>query len=53
MKIISKKEFNRFYRIMKNNPGKSTLALHELYKKDLQNEANGLVNINELTKIIK
>ena len=53
MKHISKKEFNRFYRIMKDNPGKSVMALHELYKKDLMHEANNLVDINKLTKTIK
>ena len=33
MKHIPKKEFNRFYTIMKNNPGKSVLEVHNLYKK--------------------
>ena len=32
MKHIPKKEFNRFYTIMKNNPGKSVLEIHNLYK---------------------
>ena len=31
MKHIPKKEFNRFYTIMKNNPGKSVLEIHNLY----------------------
>ena len=53
MKHIPKKEFNRFYTIMKENPGKSVMALHELYKKDIMHEANNLVDINKLTKIIK
>ena len=52
MKHISKKEFNRFYKIMKANPDKSVMALHELYKKDLMHEANNLVDINKLTKTI-
>jgi hypothetical protein len=34
MKHIPKKEFNRFYTIMKNNPGKSVLEIHNLYKKE-------------------
>ena len=33
MKHIPKKEFNRFYTIMKNNPGKSVLEIHNLYYK--------------------
>ena len=53
MKIVSKKEFNRFYTIMKENPGKSVMALHKLYKKDIMHEANNLVDINKLTKTIK
>ena len=48
MKIISKKEFNRFYKIMKENPGKSVMALHELYKKDIMHEANNLVDLQKL-----
>ena len=48
MKIISKKEFNRFYTIMKNNPGKSVMELHRLYEKDLMMEANNLADLEEL-----
>ena len=48
MKIISKKEFNRFYKIMKNNPDKSVMELHRLYQKDLMMEANNLVDLQEL-----
>ena len=48
MKIVSKKEFNRFYKIMKANPDKSVMALHRLYKKDLMHEVNNLVDLEEL-----
>ena len=48
MKIISKKEFNRFYKIMKNNPDKSVMELHRLYQKDLMMEANNLMDLEAL-----
>tara|TARA_R110002072_G_C7577354_1_gene501711 strand:- start:188 stop:412 length:225 start_codon:yes stop_codon:yes gene_type:complete len=38
MKHIPKKEFNRFYTIMKNNPGNSVLENHVLYAKELARE---------------
>jgi hypothetical protein len=43
MKHISKKEFDRFFTIMKNNPGNTVLENHELYKKELALEANNLM----------
>ena len=43
MKHIPKKEFNRFYTIMKNNPGKSVIENHVLYQKELALEANNLM----------
>ena len=53
MKHIPKKEFNRFYTIMKNNPGKSVLEVHNLYKKDIALEANNLMPKELLTNKIK
>jgi len=38
MKITNQKEFNRFYTIMKNNPGNSVLENHVLYAKELARE---------------
>ena len=43
MKHIPKKEFNRFYTIMKNNPGNSVIENHVLYQKELALEANNLM----------
>jgi len=43
MKHIPKKEFNRFYTIMKNNPGNSVIENHVLYSKELALEANNLM----------
>jgi hypothetical protein len=65
MKHIPKKEFNRFYTIMKNNPGKSVLEVHNLYKKENEQieqdmldtaialEANNLMPKELLTNKIK
>ena len=53
MKHIPKKEFNRFYTIMKNNPGNSVLENHNLYKKDIALEANNLMPKELLTNKIK
>ena len=53
MKHIPKKEFNRFYTIMKNNPGKSVLEVHNLYKKDIALETNNLMPKELLTNKIK
>ena len=53
MKHISKKEFNRFYTIMKNNPENTILENHELYKKELALEANNLMPKELLTNKIK
>ena len=44
MKHIPKKEFNRFYTIMKNNPGKSVLEIHNLYKKENEQIENDMLN---------
>ena len=52
MKHISKKEFNRFYTIMKNNPGNTVLENHELYKKEVALEANNLMPKELLTNKI-
>tara|TARA_R100001369_G_scaffold81100_1_gene111861 strand:+ start:208 stop:408 length:201 start_codon:yes stop_codon:yes gene_type:complete len=38
MKITNQKEFNRFYTIMKNNPGNSVLENHVLYAKEQAKE---------------
>ncbi len=53
MKHIPKKEFNRFYTIMKNNPGKSVIENHVLYQKELALEANNLMPKELLTNKIK
>jgi len=44
MKHIPKKEFNRFYTIMKNNPGKSVLEIHNLYKKENEQIEKDMLN---------
>ena len=44
MKHIPKKEFNRFYTIMKNNPGKSVLEVHNLYKKENEQIEKDMLN---------
>ena len=44
MKHIPKKEFNRFYTIMKNNPGKSVLEIHNLYKKENEHIEKDMLN---------
>ena len=43
MKHIPKKEFNRFYTIMKNNPKNTVIENHVLYQKELALEANNLM----------
>jgi hypothetical protein len=53
MKHINKKEFNRFYTIMKNNPGNSVIENHVLYQKELALEANNLMPKELLTNKIK
>jgi hypothetical protein len=53
MKHIPKKEFNRFYTIMKNNPGNSVIENHVLYQKELALEANNLMPKELLTNKIK
>jgi hypothetical protein len=40
MKIINKKDFSLFYRIMLDNKDKSTIAIHNLYLKQKQNDTN-------------
>ena len=44
MKHIPKKEFNRFYTIMKKNPGKSVLEIHNLYKKENEQIEKDMLN---------
>ena len=44
MKHIPKKEFNRFYTIMKNNPGNTVLENHELYKKENEQIEKDMLN---------
>jgi len=53
MKITNQKEFNRFYTIMKNNPGNSVIENHVLYSKELALEANNLMPKELLTNKIK
>ena len=38
MKFINKKDFNMFYKIMLDNKNKSTIAIHNLYLKQKQND---------------
>jgi hypothetical protein len=38
MKFINKKDFNMFYKIMLDNKDKSTIAIHNLYLKQKQND---------------
>ena len=58
MKHINKKEFNRFYTIMKNNPKNTVIENHALYQKELAKatealEANNLMSKELLTNKIK
>ena len=53
MKITNQKEFNRFYTIMKNNPGNSVIENHVLYAKEIALEANSLMPKELLTNKIK
>ena len=45
MKIISKKEFNRFMKIRNANPGATVMALHRLYEKDYNLEKERMDNL--------
>jgi len=38
MKHINKKDFNMFYKIMLDNKGKSTIAIHNLYLNEKQKQ---------------
>ena len=53
MKHISKKEFNRFYTIMKNNPKNTVIENHALYQKEVALEANNLMPKELITNKIK
>ena len=58
MKHINKKEFNRFYTIMKENPKNTVIENHVLYQKELAKvkealEANNLMPKELLTNKIK
>ena len=53
MKHINKKEFNRFYTIMKENPKNTVIENHVLYQKELALEANNLMPKELLTNKIK
>ena len=38
MKFMSKKDFSLFYKIMLDNKGKSTIAIHNLYLNEKQKQ---------------